>query len=166
VIDKHGNLRSGEDSNQYAKNIAIGLVCAVVYLARPAWLSERAAFWVVVTLVLSYNVIAHFRNHWAKPRFWYALVLLLGGHAALLGRVNAQVHGLNFWAAIAVIALEGLAMIVILGWVLGDNYFTRDARRERARAITQEEQGGTAQGKRRAQGTGGRDQHGSAEKNS
>ena len=127
-MSEHENPSTGEDSNQYAKNIAIGLVCAVVYLGRPAWLSERAAFWIVVTLVLFYNVIAHFRNHWAKPTFRYALALLLGGHLALLSSVDAQVHRLNFWEAIAVIGLEGLAMIVILGWVLGDNYFTRDTR--------------------------------------
>jgi hypothetical protein len=129
MSERNENSTSGEDSNQYAKNIAIGLVCAVVYVARPAWLSERAAFWVLVTLGLFYNVIAHFRNHWTKPRFWYAFVLLLWGHAALVGRVDAQVHSLNFWTAMAVFALEGLPMIMMFGWVLGDNYFTRDTRR-------------------------------------
>lgn len=122
------NPDSREDSNQYAKNVVIAVVCAALYLARPAWFPERVAFWVVVTIALFYNVIAHFKKHWARSRFWYAIVILSGCHAAVIGRVDAHLHRLDFWEAMAVIAVEGLAMVLILGWLLRDNYFTRDSR--------------------------------------
>ncbi len=55
-------------------------------------------------------------------------------------------------------------MILILGWVLGDNYFTRDTRREREREATQEDAGERAQRQKQSRGTAGPGQQSSADK--
>jgi hypothetical protein len=136
MIDDEKNAGSGEDSNSYAKNIVIGLGLAALYFAPRTWLSEGAFFCIAITVFLFYNVIAPFRNYWAKPRLWAALVVLFGGHATLLWYFAPRAW--SFWAFMKLGVPEGLAMILILGWILGDNYFTRNTRRQRAQAAAHE----------------------------
>lgn len=171
MIDDEKDASAGDDSSSYLGNIVIGLVLAALYFGSQfptgRWLSEAAFFCIAVTVALLYNVTGPFRNYWAKPRFWGALVILFAGHAVLLGwYVNGHVVRWSFWGFMKIFAPEGLAMILILGWALGDNYFTRNTRRERARATAQEERGGDAGGTKRAQRAAGPDHRSSSEKNS
>ena len=154
MADNRKSLTSGDDSNSYGKSVLIGLGLGALCFASRGWLSERGFFWAVITVALFYCVIAPFRSYWAKPRFWCALSILFGGHAALLRYVDGHVLQWSFWEVMKLGAPEGLAMILILGWVLGDNYFMRDTRREREREATQEDAGERAQRQKQSRGYG------------
>ncbi len=127
-VDNDENLSSGEDTNSLTKNIVIGLSLAALYFAGQAWISEVTFYLSALTVMLLYNVIALFKNHWGKVKFWVAVAVLFAVHVALFAHVNVEAIHWNFWKLVEVGAPEGLAMILILGWILGDNYFTRNSR--------------------------------------
>ncbi len=165
MIENDEDLRTGDDSSSYLGSIVIGLVLAALYYASRGWLSEIASFRIAVTVLLLYVVTGPFRTHWREPKFWIVVVVLFGGHIALLWYLGPYLRAWSFWSFVK-LAPEGLALILIIGWILGDNYFTRNTRRERARAAAQEEQGGKTGGTRRAERAGGLDQCSTREKDS
>lgn len=173
--DRNENPNSGEDSNSWGKNFGIALGLAVLYLVSRGWLPERAFLWIMVTVVLFYNAIAPFRDYWAKLAFWRAVVIVFAGHAVLIGYLDGHEHVLQFrfWPLIALMFLEGMAMITILGWILRDGYWTRNTRRARARETAGQ---GQAEGAQQGQDEGvhrrsrthrpaGQDPHASSKRN-
>ena len=143
---------AGNDAISFSRTIAVGLAMAAFYFASRPWLSEGAYYCIATTVLLLYLVTGPFRNYWAKPKFWGALLILFGGHAVfLLWYVNGHIVRWGFWQVMVLAAPEWLAMTLILGWILGDNYFTRNTRRERARAAQekQSENAGDTRGPQR-----------------
>jgi len=129
--------KNEDDSTSYSDAIWVGLGLAAFYFASRRWLSEGAFSSIAITVFLLYMVTGVFRNHWRERRFWAATVLLFGGHAALLWYLTPHLHRWSFWGVMKVVAPEFIVMVLILGWILGDNYFTRNTRRKRARAAAQ-----------------------------
>lgn len=166
MIDKEEDLSAKDDSSSYVGSVVIGLVLIGFYFASRAWLSEGAFFRIASTIALLYLVTGPFRTHWREPRFWAAVVLLFVGHTALLWYLAPRLRAWSFWGYFTLVAPESLAMILALGWIVGDNYFTRNTRRQRARATAQQNKDQNTGVNRRGQRTDGLDQRSSSEKNS
>ena len=123
-----------DDSSSYFGSAVVGLILLALYVASRNWLSESAFFCIAITVLLLYLVTGPFRAYWATPRFWGALFVLFGGHAVLLRwYVQSDAVHWSFWRVMVLGVPEALAMILILGWIVRDNYFTRNTRRERER---------------------------------
>jgi hypothetical protein len=135
LIEKKKSSNTEDDSSTFLGSVGLGLSVAVVYLAYEAsggHLSDGALYSISSTVVLLYLVTGPFRQHWKKLRFWSAILLVFGVHAAVLRNIVPGMRAFNFWRLMLIVGPEGLAMILVVGLVIGDNYFTRNTRRAQA----------------------------------
>jgi hypothetical protein len=137
VINQQKLSNTEDDSSTFSGAFWLGIAIAVVSLAYEAsggHLSDGTLYSVTTSIVLLYLVTGPFRQHWKRLRFWLAIFLVFGVHAAILHSFVARLRGFNFWGLMMLIGPEGLAMILVVGLIVGDNYFTRNTRKAQADA--------------------------------
>jgi hypothetical protein len=134
---KEKSSSTEDDSSTYLGSLGLGLSVAVVYGAYEAsggHLSDGAFYSITITVGILYVVTAAFRQHWKKLRFWFAILLMSGVHAALLRAILPRLRAVNFWTLMELFGPEVIAMILAVGLIVGDNPFTRNTRRAQAAA--------------------------------
>lgn len=135
-------IEDSGDSSSYAGAVVVGVFVAVLYFASGGRISDSTLFGITLTVLLLYVVTGPFRNHWLEVKFWAVVAALFSGHTVLLRYLPPHLRTWSFWAVVMLAVPEGLAMIVIIGWLLRDNYFTRNTRRERTQMTARDVDGG------------------------